>query len=248
MKFPEINPMTNAQSKSSRPGFTLIEVVLALGVFFISILALIGLLAPMLQSVDEVEKIDEITSVVNSVNAFLQSSPRIPIRDGDGEITQTTFDSVYQAVRSGNEASVFIFRYYEGAGGSADSIRLAVGFSPNENDDGNFVSPNAVIDENLFEDAAGPIYRVVLSASSVTPVTPEPALRSGNRVNGVYQLQQDLADYPEGYLALEARIFAETPPGPGSGSNPETAFDTDTDLVELAEKEPDFTFNTAIVR
>ena len=234
--------MTVPQSQSSRPGFTLIEVVLALGVFFISILALIGLLAPMLQSVDEVEKIDEIASVVNSVNAFLQSSPRIPTRDGDGNITQTTFDSVYQAVASGDETTLFVFRYYEGAGGAADSIRLEVGFSPDEDGDRDFVGPNAVVDPSLFQDAAGPIYRVVLSASSVTPVTPAPALRSAERVNGVYQLTQDLVDYPEGYLALEARIFAEDPPGPGG------TFDTETDLVLLDEKEPDFTFNTAIVR
>ena len=64
-------------TESKNRGFTLIEVVLALGVFLVSVLALIGLLAPMLQSIDEIEKIDEITSVVNSVTAFAQSSPKI---------------------------------------------------------------------------------------------------------------------------------------------------------------------------
>ncbi|PXA04228.1 hypothetical protein DDZ13_06725 [Coraliomargarita sinensis] len=235
--------MVHFNANPSRKAFTLIEVVLALGVFFISILALIGLLAPMLKSVDEVEKIDEITSVVNTVNAFLQSSPKIPVRDTNGEITQSKFDSVYQAVSSAGsgEATLFVFRYYDGT--SVDSISLEAGFSPNENDDGNFVGTNSIVDVNLFNDAAGPIYRVVLTASSVTPDNTNPPLRTTSRVNGVYTLTQSLNNYPEGYLALEARIFAEDPPGPAPNS-----FDTTTDLTLLSEVEPDFTFNTAIVR
>jgi len=70
--------LTFANSKSSRRGgFSLIEVVLAIGIFLVTVLALVGLLGPTLQSVDEVEKTDEISSVVNTVNAFLQSSPNI---------------------------------------------------------------------------------------------------------------------------------------------------------------------------
>jgi len=231
--------MATQDHKSNRSGFTLIEVVLALGVFLISVLALIGLLSPMLQSVDEVEKIDEITSVVNTVNAFLQSSPKIAVRN-NGAVTQTKFDGIYRAIREGNnEATVFVFRYYDDD--SRDSIRLEVGFSPNENAEDDFVGTASIVDEDLFREAAGPIYRVVLTASSVTPVAPE-QLRSTSRVNGIYTLSEDLANYPEGYLAMEARIFAEDPPGPSA------QFDFETNLAELAEREPDFTFNTAIVR
>jgi len=68
------------------------------------------------------------------------------------------------------------------------------------------------------------------------------SLRTANRTDGVYTLTKPFADYPEGYLALEARIFAEDPPGP------EGTFLTDTDLSALNDREPDFTFNTAIVR
>lgn len=240
-------------SKSSREGFTLIEVVLALGVFFISILALIGLLAPMLQSIDEVEKIDEITSVVNTVNAFLQSSSEISVRDTNGVITKTKFNAIYEAVSNtgGNEATVFVYRYYD----TSDAIRLEVGFSP---DEGSYVGANSIVNEPEtnpanFNDAAGPIYRVVLTASSVTPLLPEP-LRSAERDSetNIYTLTKSRANptsdtdddyYPEGYLALEARIFAEDPPGPSPAT-----FDTTTDLTELNLREPDFTFNTAIVR
>lgn len=220
-------------------GFTLIEVVLALGVFFISILALIGLLAPMLRSVDEIEKIDEITSVVNTVNAFLQSSPEIAVRDGDGKVTKTTFNAVYEAVVDGGEATIFVYRYYD----SSDVIRLEVGFS-SEEEDAAHVGPNSVVNPANFNNAAGPIFRVVLSASSVTPLLPD-ALRTDPRnSDGIYTLTQaSPADYPEGYLALEVRIFAEEPPGPSPA-----VFETLTNLADLSEREPDFTFNAAILR
>ena len=51
--------------------------VLAIGIFLVTVLALVGLLGPTLQSVDEVEKTDEVSSIVNTMNAFLQNSPEI---------------------------------------------------------------------------------------------------------------------------------------------------------------------------
>jgi type II secretory pathway pseudopilin PulG len=226
-----------------KAGFTLIEVVLALGVFFVSILALIGLLGPMLRSVDEIEKIDEITSVVNTLNAFLQGSAEIPLRGTGGVILKTKFNAIYEAISTtgGNEATIFVYRYYD----DNDMIRLEIGFSESERD---FVGPNSIVnkpDTNPanFNDAAGPIYRVVLTVSSVTPV----ALRSANRTDGIYTLiQDDVAGYTEGYLAFEARIFAEDPPGPTVAFDVKT---TDGDyLSELNLREPDFSFNAAIVR
>ena len=49
-------------SMSNKTGFSLIEVVLAIGIFLVTVLALVGLLGPTLQSVDEVEKTDEVSS------------------------------------------------------------------------------------------------------------------------------------------------------------------------------------------
>ncbi len=241
-----MNSMRFTHSNSRRLGFTLIEVVLALGVFLVSVVALVGLLAPMLKSVDEIEKLDEITSVVNTVNAFLQSSPEIAVRTG-GLVTKTKFSAIYEAVATGDEATVFVYRYYDDTDPDKAEIRLEVGFSTAEE---GIVGQDSII--NLggtnppdFGQAAGPIYRVVLSASPVIPLQPV-ALRSDPRdtQTGIYSLLVDLDDYPEGYLAMEARIFAETPPGAGQGSS----FDTETRLVELNLKQPDFTFNTAIVR
>ena len=83
-------------SSSRRAGFSLIEVVLAIGIFLVTVLALVGLLGPTLQSVDEVEKTDEVSSIVNTLNAFLQSSPEI----APGA---SKFDAIYNAVADGGE-------------------------------------------------------------------------------------------------------------------------------------------------
>lgn len=228
-------PLT--EYKLSKRGFSLIEVVLALGVFFISVLALIGLLAPMLQSVDEVEKIDEITSVVNTVNAFLQSSTKI----APGA---SKFDAIYSSVKDGNFATLFVFRQYRDA--TSTEVVLRVGFDVAESD----VDALARITD--FSNAAGPIYRVVLTTSSVVPEEGQSLSAPGTTIKyrsatrdedkKVYLLEAPLSDYSEGYFAMEARIFAEDPPAPG------VTFDKDKTLDELAVIEPDFTFNTAIIR
>ena len=84
--------------------------------------------------------------------------------------------------------------------------------------------------------AAGPVYRVFLTASSVTPEDYRTGTRDGN---GVFYLNSNFLDYPEGYLAMEVRIFAEDP-GP--------TFKYNKLLQDFADLEPLFTYNTAIVR
>ena len=90
-----------------RDGFSLIEVVLAIGIFLVTVLALVGLLGPTLQSVDEVEKTDEIASVVNTVNAFLQNSPAIATE------TDSKFNTIFNAVANDGYATIFVFRSYK---------------------------------------------------------------------------------------------------------------------------------------
>ncbi|KRP34055.1 MAG: hypothetical protein ABS34_13245 [Opitutaceae bacterium BACL24 MAG-120322-bin51] len=221
-----------------RSGFSLIEVVLAIGIFLVTVLALVGLLGPTLQSVDEVEKTDEVASVVNTVNAFLQSSSKI---NPDG----SKFDAIYQAVKSGDFATVLVFRAYASPADSS-GIGLKVGFQKDENAE----SPDpatpidisaAILADSEFADAAATIYRVVLSASSVLPTptaTPE-KYRSTDRTNGIYTMKAALGDYEEGSFAMEVRIFAE---------NPGPTFSSTTDLATLADEEPIFTYNTAVVR
>ena len=160
-----LRPVAKFSRFTALKGFSLIEVVLAIGIFLVTVLALVGLLGPTLQSVEEIEKSDEVASVVSTVNAFIQSSP--DINPGGSK-----FNAIFNAVISGDYATIFVYRYYyDQTDSNQERIALEVGFAPEEN--GN-INNKAIVNqpsENLanFSDAAGPIYRVVLSVSSVTP-------------------------------------------------------------------------------
>lgn len=207
-------------------GFSLIEVVLAIGIFLVTVLALVGMLGPTLQSVDEVEKTDEIASVVNTVNAFLQSSPDIV----NSSSSVSKFDAIYNAVKSNDYATVLVFRSYEDS--VSTDIELIVGF---------LGETNARLLASDFANTAGPIYRVVLSASSVTP---EAELNDRN-ADGIYTLKNSLAAYPEGYFAMEVRIFAlESDIADARGGS----VPADLNAGSLKDLEPLFTYNTAVVR
>ena len=213
-----------------RKGFSLIEVVLAIGIFLVTVLALVGLLGPTLQSVDEVEKVDEVSSVVNTINTFLQSSPDIAVNG------QSKFETIYKELRTNGFITVFVFRAYN----IDDTVSLKVGFS-DEFTVGETAKARVVAsDIRMGADvvAAGPVYRALLTASSVTPVEhlKDGRVRDGN---GVLYLGENFLQYPEGYLAMEVRIFAEDPGG---------AFIYNKLLRDVAKSEPLFTYNTAIVR
>lgn len=231
------------KSKPRVLGFSLIEVVLAIGIFLVTVLALVGLLGPTLQSVDEVEKTDEVSSIVNTVNAFLQSSP--DIAPGDSK-----FNTIYNAVAQDNYATIFVFREYVGP--SAE-VQVRVGFDQAETlAGGATIGTDAKVTD--FSQAAGPIYRVVLTPSSVIPLVyqDETETVDGKTVpkrdttTNAYKLKStiaaDISLYLEGYFAMEVRIFDETPPGPTA------TFNAAKDLGDLADIEPIFTYNTAIVR
>lgn len=208
----------------SYKGFSLIEVVLAIGIFLVTVLALVGLLAPTLQSVDEVEKTDEVSSIVNTIDAFLHNSQNI----APGA---SKFNAIYNAV-SQDHATLLVFRGYDTNG----IIFLKIGFVDKADSSarvgaGDIYSGNEVL-------AAGTIYRVVLTPSSVNPDT----TRADAGVDSYprYKMNQsDPSTYPEGSFAMEVRIFAE---------DPAVGFDVNSDLTVLKDQEPIFTYSTAIVR
>lgn len=202
-------------------GFTLIEVVLAIGIFLLSILALVGLLGPTLSSVEDVTQADEVTSVVNTVNAFLMNSPDIAPN-------ASKFNAIYNALQENGLLTIFVFRQFEN--NDSDREILRVGFS---SDPDLFPSPATI---NNFNNAAGPIYRVLLTTSSVTPEDHRNG--DGTGYPG-YTLSNTLTNYPEGYLAMEVRIFAEP-----SQPTPDLASDPD----DFTNRQPIFTYNMAIVR
>jgi type II secretory pathway pseudopilin PulG len=234
----------NKHSVMSERGFSLIEVVLAIGIFLVTVLALVGLLGPTLRSINEVEKTDEVSSIVNTLNSFLQSSPAIALG------ATSKFDAIYNAVTEGGEATVYIYRWYEDSvdAQGGPMIKLEVGFDSGESSS---VGANSIVNTQstapnapnpaAFSKAAGTIYRAVLTPSSVlTSGTYRSASRNSD---GVYDLVGTLATYLEGSFALEVRIFAEDPPGPLATS----AYPA-TDLSFLKDLDPIFTYNTAVLR
>jgi Tfp pilus assembly protein PilV len=221
-------PSHSLHSATPTKGFTLIEVVLAIGIFLLSILALVGLLGPTLSSVEDVTQADEVTSVVNTVNAFLMNSP--DIAPGGSR-----FNAVYNALQTGHNGvlTIFVFRQFEDS--NSDRELLRVGFSSAVNIPG--IEADAVVSN--FSNAAGPIYRVLLSASSVTPEDYRDDAGANPLVYPRYTLNEILANYPEGYLAMEVRIFAEpSQPAPLLTSTP----------AAFVNRQPIFTYNMAIVR
>jgi len=209
----------------NRIGFSLIEVILALGIFLVTVLALVGLIGPTLKSVDEVKKANEVGSVVNTVNAFLQSSSKIATS------TDSRFNAIFKAVADGGEATLFVYRRYIDAS-SADT-ELTVGFAAGE-----LVGSQAQLAAADFDYPAGDIYRVVLTPSSVNPDTMVTDL--GDVEYPRYKLSVATADlFTEGAFAMEVRIFAEEPSASDIMSIP---------LASLTPEEAIFTYNTAIVR
>jgi prepilin-type N-terminal cleavage/methylation domain-containing protein len=58
--------------KHKKSGFSLIEVVLAIGVFSLAILALVGLMGPMMSNADEVTDISEATGLTDKIEGYLE--------------------------------------------------------------------------------------------------------------------------------------------------------------------------------
>jgi len=207
---------------TSQKGFSLIEVVLAIGIFLVTVLALVGLLGPTLQSVDEVEKTDEVSSIVNTINAFLQNSPEI----APGA---SRFNAIYNLVKSNDFAAILVFRAYD----DNDVISLKIGFIGEGEPK---IGVGDVTDGSIVK-AAGTIYRAVLTASSVIPQEYLNETKPDRNGDGIYTLKKPIADYLEGSFAMEVRIFAE---------EPSLSFKINNNI--RANIEPIFTYNTAIVR
>ena len=220
----------------NKDGFSLIEVVLAIGIFLVTVLALVGLLGPTLQSVDEVEKTDALSSVVNTVNSFLHNSPAIA--------SGSNFETVFNALAKSSDSSATLFVYQAYREDNSEAVKLRVGF---DSDVTVADASEGHVDEEDLTDAAGSIYRVVLTPSSVLPVTGQNAsgtdvsYRSATRsiTTNAYSLNVDFNDYMEGSFAMEVRIYAEDP-GP--------TFTYSKSLEVLKDEEPIFTYNIAIVR
>ncbi len=213
-------------SKKHSQGFSLIEAVLAIGIFFVTVLVLIGMLGPLLNSVNDVETTDEVVSVVESLNSFLQVNSEFAIQGSN-------FDLIYQAVRTRGYATVYVFRNYLSS--KSTQVKLSVGFSPNETATTIRMARNAKV--YGFKNAAGPIYRAILTLS---PFLRRDYYRDrGRSAIPRYTLLKSSVDYEGNFLPLNIDIYVN-PPGP--------SFRDSMTYKELLTQKPIFTYTTAINR
>jgi type II secretory pathway pseudopilin PulG len=131
---------SSQRGKSVSSGFSLIEVVLAVGVFAFAVLGLIGLLVPALSSVANVSESNQVAGVISRLDAFLQSQ---------------SFASVYQWVASGREK---VFVGYNLASDTDDGSMREIVRDPGD--------PRL---DSEMHDAVGPVLMLVLRASGQIP-------------------------------------------------------------------------------
>lgn len=206
--------------------FSLIEAVLAIGIFFVTVLVLIGMLGPLLNSVNSVKTTDEVVSVVDSLNSFLQSDAPLAIEG-------TNFDLLYQAIQTRGYATIYIFRSYVSK--NSTDIKLTMGFSPKETTTTIRIDRKAKVRE--FKSAAGPIYRAVITLSPF--ISREYYRDRGRSAFPRYALSENFENFDSNFLSLSVDLFAEEP-GP--------SFRDDIPLKAIYTEKPIFSFSTGINR
>lgn len=91
-----VTGLDDASFRRPDPGFTMAEVVIAIGVFAFAIFALLGLLLPTLDSVEEVVDSNRATAAISKINTWLQLREFDwvygEVTDADGEIRLYAYD------------------------------------------------------------------------------------------------------------------------------------------------------------
>lgn len=100
---------TAAQPARIRPAFSLVEVVLAVGVLSLAIAALVGLFGPTVDAVRDVVESDAALGVQDRMRAILQT----PDNDGDAEVEGLSFDDVWSAASAPSPAKNLILMWNE---------------------------------------------------------------------------------------------------------------------------------------
>ena len=176
-------------------GFSLIETVLSISIFLVTILILLAMLGPVLSTVDKVKESDEVSVFMDSINSFLQSNSSLAV-------SGSNFDVIYEAVKTRGYATVYIFRSYISKDSS--NIELSIGFSPSETTSSIRMNRNAKIYN--FKNAAGPIYRAIITNG---PQMPKKFYRDrGRSAKPRYYLTAARTAFENNYLPLEISLLS----------------------------------------
>ena len=176
-------------------GFSLIETVLSISIFLVTIVVLLAMLGPVLSSLDDVKESGEISSIVESLDSFLQA-------DSSLALNGSNFDLIYEAVKSRGFATVYIFRSFVSE--NSPNVQLSIGFSPKETTSSIRMKRSAKIYD--FKNAAGPIYRAIITNG---PQMPKQYYRDrGRSAKPRYYLTVDRDRFKNNYLPLEIALYS----------------------------------------
>ncbi|MDR2982157.1 MAG: hypothetical protein LBV12_07920 [Puniceicoccales bacterium] len=149
---------------SCRKGFSLVEVILAVGVIAMAILALVGLLGTTFQQVDDVVQTNRAVSVVSAVSAALDNPQLVGGERlaGASDTSKSSFEVVYDFVKSAVDKNKVVLYCFNreidstnpGSGGTIAVVYKASGdnFNTSTYDD---------------QRGVGPVYRVEISISNI---------------------------------------------------------------------------------
>ncbi len=171
--------------------FSLLEVVLAIGVFAIAVTALLGLLAPALRSSGDVQDANSAEALISRLNAFLRSRPQ-------------AFATAYSWVAEGRSRVLLAYhctadphlqdedgRSIPKAGGTLfEPVIRVLDSSP--------AGDLAVLERELAY-AVGAVFKVRIEGSSLNPMVADEAGRS--------VLPAQIENYREGFLALAISVY-----------------------------------------
>jgi len=181
--MPSPHPAHPLVLRTSKGGFSLIEVILSIGILAIAVVALLGLIGPTLGSVKTVLDTNAGVSAINKMNAILDTTPFY-----NGSTAASQLASVYTWIKnsnpsSGNGPAIFFF-YNEletSSGNVTPQIAVSDGVTlpgidpakPPSTSGGGNVTPAFVPYSTLQTDAIasgttsidGPVIAMVLSIS-----------------------------------------------------------------------------------
>ena len=189
--------------------FSIIEVVLAVGVFAFVILALLALLRPVLKSASQTGEMNRALSVMSEVETYLRTRP---------------FSEVYGWLENDQRKVLLVYKLRSDTPDETVVNRLIEGDGPE------------VLGE--IERADGKVFKIVLAASSLY----KRMLPDGSTTSSL----PPYADFEEGYLPIEVRVYGMAPPAPGADSGMFAELYLSTDDSAMAERNLLLTYNTAI--
>lgn len=199
-----------------KKGFTLVEVMLAIGLFSVAI-ALLGLLGGAVGSVSDVVQRTRATSAASSLNAELQKLSRRPATDFSSN--ELFFDGMLRALSSKGVVQLFVYQRI--VGNNESDLETVIAAADSDAQRLGFDSLNA---QDFKTRSRGSLFRVIISAASSN--SKDFMNKSNDGIPNVYTYQigrnnisifklvgsANSTTYTEGYLALNVRFYVEMMP------------------------------------